>query len=259
MLDTRAAHRRHRNLRQERGVVLIVALMAMLMMIALGTALILTTSAESTITRNFRNRSEALYAADAVLERAVDELPAIPDWNTLLSGVARSTFTDGPPSGTRVLADGRSLDLGEVVNIANCQQVAACSIAEMDRPTSERPWGVNNPRWQPFAWGRLNDITPTGTVNSPFYVVLMLGDDSAENDNNPLRDGSAVCASGQTSECNPGTGVLALRAEAFGPFGAHKVIETTVSRASATSDDPQGYNGGVGQGGVRILSWREVR
>src|ERR1700674_3300612 len=143
MVDTQA-RRRLPGLSQERGVVLIVALMAMLMMIVLGTALILTTGAESTITRNSRNRSEALYAADAVLERAVDELLAIPDWNAPLSGVARSTFTDGPPSGTRALADGRSLDLGEVLNIANCQKTAACSIAEMDRPTSERPWGLNN-------------------------------------------------------------------------------------------------------------------
>jgi hypothetical protein len=241
-------------------VVLIVALMAMLMMIALGTALVLTTSTESLMTRNFRNRSEALYAADAVLERTVDELLVIPDWNTLVAGIARSAFTDGPPNGGRALADGRRLDLGEVLNLANCQQAAACSIAEMDRPTSERPWGVNNPRWQPFAWGRLNDMAQTGTVNSPFYVVVMVSDDPSENDNNPLRDGSTVCGAGQTLECNPGTGVLALRAEAFGPFGAHKIIEMTVSRAvNATSEDAQGYNSGIGQGGVRILSWRERR
>ena len=259
VVDTQAAPF-HRDSHRERGVVLIVALMAMLLMIALGTALILTTSTELTITRNFRNTSEALYAADAVLERAVDDLLTIPDWNTLLSGVARSTFTDGPPSGARTLSDGKSLDLGEVVSIANCQQIAACSNADMDRATAERPWGLNNPRWQPFAWGYLNDITPTGTVNSPCYVVVMVGDDPSENDNNPLQDGSALCATGQTSGCNPGTGVLALRAEAFGPFGAHKVIELTVSRTHrAISGDPQGYNSGIGQPGVRILSWREVR
>lgn len=241
-------------------MVLIVALMAMLLMIALGTALILTTSTELAITRNFRNRSEALYAADAVLERAVGDVLTVPDWNALLSGVARSTFTDGPPSGARTLSDGRSLDLGEVLNIANCRQTAACSNADMDRPTAERPWGANNPRWQLFAWGYLNDITPTGTVNSPFYAVVMAGDDPSENDNNPLRDGSALCATGQTSGCNPGTGVVALRAEAFGPFGAHKVIELTVSRTSkAISGDPQGDHSEIGQAGVRILSWREVR
>jgi hypothetical protein len=246
--------------RRERGVVLIVALLAMLVMIALGTALILTTSTELAITRNFRNSSEAFYAADAVLERAVDDLLTIPDWNTLLSGVAQSAFTDGPPSGARTLSDGKRLDLGEVFNIANCQRIAACSDADMDRVTAERPWGLNNPRWQPFAWGYLNDITPSRTVNSPFYVVVMVGDDPSENDNNPLRDGSVPCAPGQTTGCNPGTGVLALRAEAFGPFGAHKVIELTVMQPSqAIASVPQGPKNGVGQVGVRLLSWREMR
>ena len=214
---------------------LIVALMAMLFMIALGTALILTTSTESKITRNFRTSSEALYAADAVLERAVDDVLTIPDWNTLLSGVARSAFTDGPPSGARALADGHRIDVGEIVNLANCRRTIACSNADMDAATAERPWGLNNPRWQPFAWGYLNDITPTGTVNSPFYVVVMVGDDPSENDGNPLRGRLGACAPGQASGCNPGTGVLALRAEAFGPFGAHKVIELTVSRTRKRS------------------------
>jgi hypothetical protein len=97
-------------------------------------------------------------------------------------------------------------------------------------------------------------------VSSPFYAVVMVGDDPSETDNNPLVDGSALCAAGQTSGCNPGTGVLALRAEAFGPFGAHKIIEATVSRTvRAISGDAQGYNSGSGQPGVRILSWREMR
>ena len=38
----------------ERGVALVVALMAMTMMMALGTALVLTTATDSKIARNFR-------------------------------------------------------------------------------------------------------------------------------------------------------------------------------------------------------------
>jgi hypothetical protein len=85
-------------------------------------------------------------------------------------------------------------------------------------------------------------------------------------------------------ELQSGTGVITLRAEAFGPRGAHKVIEMTVARPAATgldegpaaalssvvdlpvsgvveqpSDDSEDYNDGVGQATVRILSWREVR
>ena len=69
--------------------------------------------------------------------------------------------------------------------------------------------------------------------------------------------------------CNPGTGVIAVRAEAFGPRGAHKVIEMTIARTDtavfgaggqiSVFGDAQDYNNGVGQAGVRILSWREVR
>jgi hypothetical protein len=242
----------------ERGAALIVALMAMLLMMALGTALILTTSTESKISRNFKTGSEALYAADAGLERAVDDLRTMPDWSATLSGAAQSAFVDGTPAGTRALADGRRIDLGEILNLANCQKATACSSSDMDDVTAERPWGPNNPRWQPFAWGHLNDIAPVGTVYSPFYVVVMVADDPSENDGDPLRDGVVLCAPGQVTVCNPGTGVLALRAEAFGPFGAHKLLELTIARTDLTGSE-EDYNDGSGQAGIRILSWREMR
>jgi hypothetical protein len=246
-----------RNWSGERGAALILALMTMLFLLAAGTALILTTTAESTIARNFRLGSEALYAADAVVERAIDDLRTIHDWNPILSGVAQSTFVAGPSSGVRLLADGQAIDPGEVVNLANCRKAAPCSDSEMDDINAERPWGINNPRWQPFAWGYLDDIAPPGTTSSPFFVIVLAADDAAENDGNPLRDGLAPCPQGQVSACNPGTGVLALRAEAFGPFGAHKVLELTISRPDDGSDADEGI--GSGEADVRILSWREVR
>ena len=67
----------------------------------------------------------------------------------------------------------------------------------------------------------------------------MVGDDPSENDGDPLQDGS--------DEDNPGAGVLALRAEAFGPGGAHRVIEATVAR-------PDESGGGIAPAGVRMLS-----
>jgi hypothetical protein len=239
-------------------VALIVALMAMLFMSAIGTALVLTTSVDSKITRNFRISTEAFYAADAVLDRAVDDLRAIHDWSMVLSGAARSAFVDGSPAGTRALADGRRIDLGALVNLANCRKAATCSDAEMDDATVDRPWAANNPRWQLFAWGRLDAIAAEGAVSSPFYVVVMAADDPSENDGDPLHDGRALCAQGQATECNPGTGTLVLRAEAFGPFGAHKILELTISRTDLTGSE-EDYNDGSGQVGVRILSWREVR
>jgi len=234
--------------RGERGVALIVALMAMTLMVALGTALILTTTTESKITRNFAITSEAAYAAEAVLERAVDDMLMVNDWTSLLNGTAASGFVDGTPTGTRALADGAMLDLGGAINIANCQKTSACGDDEMNRVTDERPWGLNNPRWKPFAWGPLSRLTP-GSTTSPFYVVLLVGDDPSECDNNPLVDGGdPVPPCGAGSSFNPGAGVLSLRAEAFGPFGTHKIIEATIAR-----------NANHPNRSVRMLSWREVR
>ena len=231
----------------ERGVVLIVALIAIVIMAALGTALMLITATESKIAGNFRLAFEAAYAADAVLERALDDMEAVHDWSTVLNGSVQSAFVDGPASGLRTLADGNTIDLSEVVNVANCQKTSPCSEDDFNRVTDERPWGLDNPRWQPFAWGPLNKLTASGSIDSPFYVLALVGDDPSECDNNPLADGGApVQPCGGALAFNPGTGVLSLRAEAFGPYGTHKVIDVTVTRTD-------------GRAAVRMLSWREVR
>ena len=237
-----------RDPRSERGIALIVATMAMLLMMALGAALMLMTTTEAKIARNYGNSSESLYAADAAAERAVNDLASIPDWNSLLAGTSTSAFVDGPPSGVRTLVDGKMLDLGEVLNMANCAKVTACSAADMDAVTTERPWGPNNPRWQLFAYDKLNDMTPTGSINSPFYVTVMVGDDPSENDNDPLHDGLST---------NPGAGVLAMRAEAWGPHGSHKAIELTVARAGTRQ--LEGGDPPVPGQALRMLSWREIR
>src|SRR5215510_7307176 len=101
-----------RQLHCERGIALVVVLMAMVVMAASGAALVLAAATESRIARNFRNNTEARYAAEAVLARVVDELRGINDWNLLLSGNLRSTFVDGEPGGPRVLADSRTIDIG---------------------------------------------------------------------------------------------------------------------------------------------------
>jgi hypothetical protein len=228
----------HSDWRAEKGVAIVIAMMAMLLMSALGLALVLTTTSETLISANFRNGQEAAYAADAVIERAMDDLLTVPDWNKLLDGSEQSGFIDGAPSGARTLKDGSTIDLGQAINMANCQKVANCSVDDMNANTSERPWGFNNPRWKLYAYGNLNDMLPTGTINSPYYVVLFVGDDPSENDNDPTKDGA--------SSTNPGSGVLAMRAEAFGPRGAHKVIEITIARTDTTQLE-RGYTGQRGQ------------
>lgn len=243
--------------RNERGIALIVALMAMMLMAALGAALVMTTMSETAISGNYSRANEGLYAADAAMERALDDLLTVPDWNKLLNGTTQSAFVDGPPSGARTLPDGSTIDIGQALNMANCGKVTACSPADLTAYTPTRPWGANNPVWQAYAYGPLNTIIPTGTVNSQFYVMVMVADDPSETDNNPQLDGVVACTGGEdwsgysagvpaSAPCNPGTGVMSLRAEAFGPRGAHKIIEMTVSRTDTTNLE-RGYTGQRGE------------
>jgi len=221
--------------RSSDGFALIVVLLAIMILSALGSGLVLTTSTESRIAVNFGASAEGLDAAEAIVELSLAEIVAVPDWNQLLNGSVRSSFVDGAPVGSRQLTDGSAIDLSQVVNMANCEAPTPCTAADMDVATTDRPWGPNNPRWQPYAHGRLSDVLP-GQIDSPFYVILLVADDPAENDNDPGSDGS--------TGTNPGSGVIALRAEAFGVGGTHKAVELTVARDA---------------GNARVLTWHEVR
>ena len=228
----------HAALHRENGVAMVVAMMALLLMTALGAALILTTSSESMISSNYRSSVEGLYAADAIVERAMDDLLTVGNWNMLLNGSVRSAFVDGAAAGPRTMSDGSTIDLTEVVNFANCGKRSACKASDLTgNATGDRPWAANNPVWQLYAYGLLADMSPK-TIDSPFYVILMVADDPSENDGLPLQDGLV--------DENPGAGVLALRAEAFGPRGAHKAIEVTVSRTD-TMELERGYTAQRGQ------------
>jgi Tfp pilus assembly protein PilX len=227
------------HIRDEQGIAMIIAMMAMLLMSALGMALVLTTSSETMIAGNFSNSSEALYAADAAIERSMEDILTVPDWNKLLDGSTQSAFVDGAPSGNRTLPDGSTIDLTQAINMANCQKVTTCSTTDMNAPTPDRPWGVNNPRWKLYSYANLRDLLPaTDTINSPYYVMVMVADDPSENDGDPTKDGA--------SDTNKGSGVIAMRAEAFGPRGAHKVIELTLARTDTTELE-RGYTGQRGQ------------
>ena len=95
--------------RCERGVALVIALMATVLLTALGSALILLSVAETDISVNYRNAQEALYGADAGIERAVQDLLSLPQWDPVLAGAVQSTFVDGTLTPT--LPAGSSLDL----------------------------------------------------------------------------------------------------------------------------------------------------
>ncbi len=225
----------------ERGAALLTVLAVMALASSLALALALMSTLQTQAAFNFRAAGETLYAADAGIERALLDLAAAPDWNAVLDGFAGSTFDDGAGQ-VRVLADGRSLDLVEVVNEATCGHAAACTTAEMDAVTAARPWGPNNPRWRLYMHGAVGSLAPGAIARSACYLVVLVADDPSENDGDPMRDG--------VPDSNPGAGVLLIRAEAFGAAGARKTIEATVARVRSPAGPLPG---------VRIVSWRERR
>jgi hypothetical protein len=216
-----------RRVRREDGAAIVMTMMAVALLSSLGAGLLLTSSSEAIMAGHFREQRSAFYAAEAIVERALVDAAAVPDWNTLIDGSTRSSFVDGPPAGTRTLEDGSVIDLAQVVNLANCQKRSACAAADLSAVTAQRPWGVNNPRWQLYAHGPLRAMLP-GDIDSPWYVVVMVADDPAA-----------------------ATDIVALRAEAFGPRSAHSIVELTAART--------GYDDVTPRSAVRTLSWREVR
>ena len=61
-----------------------IAVMSMMLMAALGSALVLTTMTEAGVSSNYVSGIEAFYAADAAVERTLAGLPAVEDWQSLI-------------------------------------------------------------------------------------------------------------------------------------------------------------------------------
>jgi hypothetical protein len=196
---------------------LVIALTSLVLLSALGTSLVVVANTEQRAAANYAASREAMYAADGALQIAARELLMLPDWNAMLATGTLSAFVDGPASGVRPLGDGTKIDLAQATTLANAEP---------------RPWGSNNPAWRLFAFGWLGPNT---------YVVAWVADDFAETDGDPATDGGGAA--------NPGAGILALRAEAFGAGRAHKVLEATVRREVDAGGGPL----------IRVRSWQEIR
>jgi hypothetical protein len=225
----------------QHGVALLTVVLVMMLVSSLALALVLTATFETHAAANFLGASQALWAADSGVELVLPDLAGAGNWTAVLDGSSVSTFTDGA-AGLRTLADGRHLDLAEVVNLATCGHAAACTPAEICAVTDSRPWGPNNPRWRLYMSGLLSSLAPGGLTSPSCYLVVLVGDDPSETDGDPLLDGGV----GQ----GPGAGTLLVRSEAFCPGGAHRIVEATVSRAA-----PQGPLASA----VRLVVWREIR
>ena len=234
----------------ERGVAITMAVMACLLISAIGAVLLLLSSSEGIIAAQFRGSVEVEYAAEAMMARAIDLVAGLEDWAGPIAGSTRSALVDGTPSGLRLLRDGSTLDLDQAVNLANCQKTTACSASDLAAVTADRPWGVNNPVWRLYAYGPLGDVFADANALDPgYYVMVLVADDPTGS--------HRVRADGQAAPTREG---IALRADAFGPRGTHAVIEVFASRdLTDTPNNEKDYNPGTGPLSMKILSWCEVR
>jgi len=217
-------------LKREEGTALIIALMATMLLTALGMTLVLTSNTETMISANYRNSQEALYAADAAVERVVQDLLLIPRWNdiltanTTISPTCSGVTTFNPVSATLSgFTDSTTSPMipssGQQINLLN----ATCGL---QRSTDTlNLWGTNNPIWRLFAYGRMDDILPGNAIDSKMYLAVWVADDPADSVDNVTPDGNPAIDA---------NGVLTLHAEAYGASGTRKVIEVTVARTSGT-------------------------
>ena len=228
----------------QRGVALILVVLVTSFLSAIGMGLALMVMMDSLATGNLRGSVALLYAADAALELAARELAQLDDWDRALTGEVRSSFVDGEPAGVRLLAGGGTVNLTATTNALNCGQVTACSDAQMNHSTRERPWGANNARWRLFAHGPLGGLGPLARP-ADCYIAVWIADDAGEEDGDPLSDSPGPGA--------PGSGVVRIRAEAFGLTGSRRAIEAELARRCRPGG-PENC-----RPGIRVQSWSEVR
>jgi hypothetical protein len=231
-----------RKLRRDRGVALIVTLLAISLFSALTLGLALSSSVDRLATANHEQASVLLNVADAGIELAARELAAIADWNTVLTGAVRSRLVDGPPAGVRTPFPGFSIDLTAATNRLTCGRPSACTDAAVRASTSERPWGANNPFWQLFIYTAIPELTNPRTRTAS-YLIVWIGDDAAEVDGERLIDGGGAGDEGRY--------ILRARAEALSAGGARRAIEADLTRVCTPT--PAGESC---LPGTRVQSWR---
>ena len=207
----------------DRGSAIVIALIATVLLTSLGVGLVLLTNTESAIASNYRAGNETLYAADAAVERVVQDLLLVPRWNDILSGTVQSGFVD--TTLTPTLSSQQAVSLTAMTSDVQTQSDATA------------PWGLNNPVWRLFAYGPMSSMLGANSVQSDSYLVVWISDDPAEVDDDPSADTN---------------GVLTLFAQAIGPYGTIRSVEVTVAKTDTTEIE----RGQIAQRGQEELNQR---
>ncbi len=148
------------------GVAIILVLLVTSFLSAVGLGLALVVFMDQLASGNHRGSVAMLYAADAGIELAARDLALAADWNGVLAGTDRGSFTDGAPTGVRAIPGGGAVNLTAETNLLNCGKRTACTSAQMDANSRERPWAANNPRWRLYAYGPFQDLVEAWCARS---------------------------------------------------------------------------------------------
>jgi hypothetical protein len=229
--------------RSDRGIALIVVLLVSSLIFVLALGLSLVTTVDQLSTRNYRESTALLYAAQGALEVSAIALSEASSWDAVLGGLVQADGVDGPPSGTRNPGGGLQVDLTAETGLLNCGHAGGCSTADLQAVTADRPLGANNAHWRLFLYG------PHAALASwrhpvPAYVLVWIGDDGREVDGDPERDGGGPA----------GEGVVRIRAAAFGRNGGRRSVEAELARVCLREAGSR-----VCLPGIRVQSWRDVR
>jgi len=225
----------------DRGVALILVVLVTTFLSALGLGVALAVFMDRLAAGNLRGSVAMLYAADAGIELAARDL-ATGSWDLALSGAEQGSFTDGLPGGVRAIPGGGAIDLTAMTNMMNCGKATACSDAQMNANSRERPWGANNPRWRLYAYGPWSDLVQV-LRPAACYLAVWIADEGREDDGDPLVD---------AEEGAEGHGILRVRAEAWGATGSRRAIEAELARICPPDT-------GACLPGIRVQSWQELR
>jgi hypothetical protein len=229
----------------QRGVALIMVVLVTTFLSALGIGLMLAVFMDRLANGNLSGSVAMLFAADAGIELAARDLARAADWDEVLSGGDRSSFTDGgAAAGVRAIPGGGVVDLTAATNQLNCGKATTCTSAQMNANSRERPWGANNPRWQLFAFGPMEQFAQLMRP-AACYLIVWIADDAREADGNPLVD----AGSGE----EPGHGIVRVRAEAYGVAGSKRAIEAELARVCPDGPEEPCLPG------IRVQSWQELR
>jgi len=207
----------------DRGAALIMVLLAGVLLTTLGVGLLMMSNTEAAIASNYRTGNETFYAADAAVERVVQDVLLVPRWNDMLTGVTKSSFVDNTLTPTT--PTGEHLDL------------TAATTELQSQSDASSPWGLNNPQWRLFAYGPLSDMLGQGSMQSDNYVAVWIADDPGETDNDASSDAN---------------GVMTVYAQAYGARGTRRAVEVTVAKTDSTEIE----RGQIAQRGQEELNQR---